>query len=74
MIGKALLGVILGANVFLFVGAVGAGALAGVVNPADEVIVIGFLADAGQIRGERAALHLIAFADRVAGQASAGLK
>ena len=74
LVGKALLRVILGTDIFLFVRAVGASSLAGVVNPADEVIVIRFFADAGQVRGERAALHLIALADGVAGHASAGFK
>src|SRR5580658_47375 len=74
LVGKALLGVIFGANVFLFVRTVGASALACVVNPAHQIIVISFLADAGQIRGEGAALRLIAFSNGVAGQASAGLE
>ena len=63
---QALLGVILGAYVFLLVRAVRARSLARIVNPAYQVIVVGLLADAREVRCERAALHLIAFANGMA--------
>ena len=63
---QALLGVILRANVFLLVRAVRTRALARIVNPAYQVIVVGLLTDAREVRCERAALHLIAFANRMA--------
>ncbi len=66
--GQALLGVVLWTDIFLFVRAVGPGALAGVVNPADKVIVVGLLAFASEIGGKGAAHHLAALANRVAGR------
>src|SRR5579872_837969 len=74
LIGKSLLRVIFGTNVFLLVRAVGTSALASIVNPAHEIIVVRFLANPRQIRCKDAAHHLIAFADRMARQASAGLE
>src|SRR5207248_8530095 len=68
---QALLLVILWANVFFLVGAVGARAFASVVTPANEIVVIGFFADAREIRGKRSALHLVALTDGVAGEAAA---
>ena len=50
--GQALLRVILGADVLLLVRAVGTRALAGVVNPANQIIVIRLLAHASEICGE----------------------
>ncbi len=67
-IRQTLFLVIVGADVFLFVGAVGASALAGVVHPAHEVVVIVLFADAGEICRESAALHLVAFTDGMTGE------
>ena len=74
LVGKPLLRVILRADIFLFVRTIGTRALARVMNPADQVIVIRFFADAAQIRGKRSTMHLIAFANGVASEASARLK
>src|SRR5215472_15716518 len=73
-VGKALLLVILRADVFFLDRAVRTRALAGVVDPAHEVIVIGLFADAREVRRESAALHLVAFADGVAREATARFK
>src|SRR6202030_1918101 len=54
--------------------AIGTRALAGIVNPANEVIVICFFADAGQVGGEGPADHLIAFSDGMAGETAAALE
>ena len=70
-VGQALLLVIFGADVFLFEGAIRTRAFAGVVDPTNQVIVIGLLADASEIGRESSALQLIAFADGVAGEAAA---
>src|SRR5438552_359462 len=70
-VGQAFLFVILGTDVLLFEGAIGARALARVVDPTNQVIVIGLLADATEIGRESSALQLIAFADGVAGEAAA---
>src|SRR6266850_1225048 len=51
--------VIVGPDVFLFKGTIGARAFASVVHPANEVIVIVLFADASEIGGEGAALHLV---------------
>ena len=68
---EIVFGVIFRAEIFFLVGAVGARALAGIVDPADEIIVIFFFADAAQVCGERAADGVGAFADGVAGEAAA---
>src|SRR5438445_2234288 len=70
-VGQALLLVIFGADVFLFEGAIRTRALARVVDPTNQVIVIGLLADATEIGRECSALQLIAFADGVAGETAA---
>ncbi len=72
--GQALLGVVFGAEVALFEGAVRTRAFAWIVNPAHEVIVIVFFADAAQVGSEIAAEGLIAFAHGVAGHAAAGFE
>ncbi len=66
-----MLGVVLGADVLLLQRTIRTRALAGVMHPAHQVVVVGFLADAGQVRGEGSALHLVALADRVASHAAA---
>ena len=68
---ESLLLVILGADVFFLYRAVGPRALARIVHPANEVIVIRLFADAREVGRERAALQLVAFTDRVARQATA---
>ena len=73
-VGKPLLGVVLGADIFFLVWTIRASTLAGVVNPADEVILVRLLAFASQIRGESSPFHLIAFTDGVAGEAPASLQ
>ena len=74
LVGKSLFRVILGANILFLIRTIRARTLACVVNPAHEIVVVGFFADAGQVRGESPALYLVAFADRMAGQAAAGFK
>ena len=74
LVGETLLGVILGPDVLLLEGTVGSRALPGVVNPAHQVVVVGFLAFAAQVRGKRSTHHLLAFADGVARQAPARFK
>src|SRR6266571_2397849 len=69
--GQALLFVVLGTDVLLFVGAIGTSALAGVVDPAHEVVVVILLTDASEIGRKGSALQLVAFADGVAGEAAA---
>jgi hypothetical protein len=59
---------------FFSYGQYGPRPLPGVVNPAHQIIVICFLAHARQIGGERPTLHLVAFADGVAGQTSSLFK
>src|SRR5205807_2314801 len=54
--------------------AVGQRALARIVNPAHQVIVIVLLAHAAEVGGERAAFLLTAFTDRVTGHAAARLE
>ncbi len=73
-IGQPLLRIIFGANVFLFVRTIRTGALARVMHPAHEIVVVGFLTDPGKIGGECSALHLVAFANRMAGQTAARLE
>src|SRR6266852_3455003 len=70
-VGQALLFVVFGADVFLFVGAVGTGAFAGVVDPTNQVVVVVLFTDASEICGKSSALQLVAFADGVAGEAAA---
>src|SRR5271156_4598639 len=74
LVGKALLGVILRPDIFLLVRTVGASALPRIVNPAHQVIVVRFFSHAREVRGEDSALHLVAFANRVAGQTSPRFK
>src|SRR5260370_41630692 len=73
-IRQALFLVILGADILLLVRAVRARTLASVVDPADEVGVFIFFADAGEIGGEGSALHLAAFTDGMAGEPSTRLR
>ena len=68
---QIVLGVIFRAQIALLERAVGAGALARIVNPANQVIVVVLFADAAQVGREGAAHHVRAFADRMAGQAAA---
>ncbi len=63
--------VIFRAEILFLVGAVGARALARIVDPADQIIVIFFFADAAEVRCERTADGVRAFADSVAGEAAA---
>ena len=72
--GQALLLIIFGANVFLLEEAIGARAFASIVNPADQIFVVVLLADASEICGKSAALHLVALADGVACQATSCFK
>src|SRR4029077_10812618 len=67
--GQALLLVIFRADVFLLKEAIGASAFAGIVDPANQILVIVLLADASEICGKSAALHLLALADGVACEA-----
>src|SRR5258708_39140516 len=64
--GQTLLSVVFRADVLFFIRAVGAGALAGIVNPAHQIVVVGFFADAGQVGGEVGPLHFVAFANGMA--------
>ena len=73
-IGKLLLRVVFGADVFLLVRAIGTRTLARVMNPADEVIVVGLLAYAREVRGKSSALLVVAFADGVARETAASLE
>ena len=63
--------VVLGADVFFLVRTIGARAFASIVDPANQIIIIRFFADACEICRKRAALDLIAFADGMAGEAAA---
>src|ERR1700739_402097 len=67
----AVLGVVFGAAVPLFEGAIRARAFSWVVHPANEVIVIVFFADAAEIRGKRAAHDVRAFTNGMAAEAAA---
>src|SRR4029077_16863646 len=64
--GQALLLVIFRADVFLLKEAIGASAFAGIGDPANQILVIVLLADASEICGKSATLHLLALADGVA--------
>src|SRR5205807_7003017 len=72
--GHAVLGVIFGAEVALLEGAIGTCALAWIVDPAHQIIVIVFFAHATEIRGERAAHDVGAFTNGMAAEAAAGLE
>src|SRR5579872_7175550 len=74
LVGKTLLRVVLRANILFLVRTIGTCPLAGVMDPADKVVVVRLFADAGQVCGKGSATHLIAFADGVAREASASLK
>src|ERR1700687_2093739 len=69
-ISQALLLVILRADILLLVWTVWASTLAGVVDPADQVIVIVLFAYACEIGGEGSPLYLVAFTDGMTGEAS----
>src|SRR5215472_18304290 len=66
--------IVLGADVFFLVRTIRAGAFASIVDPANQIVVIGLLANAREIGGKRATLHLIAFADGMAGEAATRFK
>src|SRR5260370_36805244 len=68
---EALLFVIFWTDVLLFVGTIGAGAFACVVDPTQEVVVAVFFTDAREICSKGSALDLIALADGMAGEAAA---
>ena len=68
---QIVLGVILGAQVFLFEWGIRARPRARIQNPANQIIVIVLLADSGKIGREISADHVRAFADRMAGFAAA---
>ena len=69
--GQALLFVIFGTDVFFLIRAIGTSAFAGVVDPANQVIVIVLFADASEICGETGTLHLVALANGVTSKTSA---
>src|SRR6266481_5861532 len=69
--GQTLLGIVFRTDILFLEWTIRARALARVVDPPHEVIVVCFLANARQVRGESPTLHLIAFTDGVAAQASA---
>ena len=73
-VGQAFFGVVLGSNIFLFQRTIWSRALARVVHPSHQVIEIRFLSHASKIRRERATLHLVAFANGMAGHTASGLK
>src|SRR5580698_2406454 len=68
---QSFLGVIFRTDIFLFIHTVGSSPFPCVVHPADQIVVVILLADAREIRCETSALHLIAFADGVAGETAA---
>jgi len=70
-VGKIVFRVIFRAEIFFLVGTVGTRALARIVHPADEVIVIFFFADAAEVRGECATDGACTFADSVTGETAA---
>ncbi len=72
--GKTVLGVVFGGQIALLERAVRPGALARVVNPPDQVLILCLLTYAAQVGGESSAHSVFAFSDRVAGQAAPGFK
>ena len=74
LVGKSLLGVVLGPNVLLFIRTIGSRTLPRIVNPAHQVVVVRLLADARQVRRESSAHGLAALANGVASKASAALE
>ncbi len=66
--------VVFRADIFLFVWTIRPCSLASIVNPANEIIVVVFFADAREISGEGAPLELVAFPDRVARETSPGVQ
>src|SRR4029077_9785182 len=69
-----VLGVVFGAEVAFLVRAIWTRALAGIVNPADDVIVIFLFADAAEIRSESAADGRVALAHGMARETAARFK
>ena len=67
----AVFGIVFGAKIALLERTVGARAFARVVHPAHQVIVIVLFAHAAEVRGERAAHDVGAFADGMAAEAAA---
>ncbi len=67
---QIVLGVVFGTKIALFEGAIGARALARIVHPTHQVIVIILFADAAQIGGKRSTDHAGAFAHGMAGEAT----
>src|ERR1700722_19482287 len=74
LVGKSLLRIILGTDVFFLVRAIGSRSLACVVNPAHQVVVVRLFAHAGQVCSEGSTLNLIAFSNGVAGETSSRLE
>src|SRR5580692_11629631 len=70
-VGQALFGIVFRADVLFLGRTIGTRALARIVYPTHQVIVVCFFALARQVGGECPALHLIAFADGVAAQTAA---
>ncbi len=68
---QTLLFIVFGTDVLLLVRAIGACAFPRVVDPTDEIVVVGFLTHAREICSEGSALNLIAFTDGVTGEAAA---
>ena len=73
-IWQAVFRIIFGRQISMLFRAVRRPAFTRVVNPADDVIVVGFLADTGKVRGERAADLLVLFANRMARQTAPRFK
>src|SRR5579864_9809995 len=69
-VGQIVFGVVGWADVFMFVRTIRLRADAGIVNPADDVIVIRFLADATEVRGNVAADFLSSLSDGMAREAT----
>src|SRR5260370_40356698 len=69
---EALLFVIFWTDVFLFVGTIGAGAFARVVQPTHEGVVVVFFTDTVGVFSKSSPLDFNAFAGGMAGEASCG--
>ncbi len=71
---QILLRIVFGSQVAFFFRAVRRDAIARVVDPAHDVIEVGFFADALEVGGKVTAHRAVAFADRVAGKTTAGFE
>src|SRR5689334_9743760 len=71
---QVLLRVVVRRQIAFFFRTVRRNALARIVNPAHDVIEVGFFADTLEVRGKSAADLAVAFADRVTGQTAATLE